>query len=450
MSQAFLAKFVSEPQFMEPVAASAFIASIVATNMARRSSPSMMFDDDEMEVDDSRCYPVMNGVAIIPVIGTLLHRDAYSYWSGMRLPSYEAIADMIEDAVTDGNIQAILLEVDSPGGVAAGCLDFSEAIAKMRGIKPIWASINEFGCSAAYAIASACDKIVLGKSGRVGSIGVIATHYDMSAAFEKWGEKVTYLYAGAHKIDGAIGLPLSDQARTAFMADIDAQYQRFCEVVAANRSLAVDAVRNTEAAIYRGEGAIKAGLADEIMTHQEAIMALSTKTAPTGARLNPGSNPGETQGDDDMSTQQTGGKTAEELAAAAAAAKEKENPNPTALAVVAYPSMIAEACQAGGFPELTSGLIKAKPTMEAVTARIAEAKEIKEAAAAVGLDAMSANLIASGVNLETARKLIFDAKAGADGHMTTDTAHTQGHTMKPTAQIDVRAAYDTFNGKMKA
>lgn len=440
MNQAFLAKFASEPQFMEPVAHSAFVVSIMAARAAGKPDhPSMSWDDDDDELDTNRCYPVIDGVALIPVVGTLLHRDAYSYWGG-RLPSYQAIADMIEDAVTDANVTAVLLDVDSPGGVAAGCLDFAEAIAKMRGIKPIWASINEFGCSAAYAIASACDKIVLGKSGRVGSIGVVATHFDVTAAMEKWGEKVTYLYKGAHKIDGAWGLALSDQARAAFMEGIEAQYQRFCEVVAANRGLTVEAVRKTEAAIYQGEDAVKAGLADEIMTQQEAIMALATKTAPTGARLNPASNPGsgEGEGDEEMTT-----KTSAEGAAEAAAQPVVEV---AAAPVLAEAGAIAEACQAEGFPELTAALIKAKPTMEAVTARIAEAKEIRQAAVAVGMGAMAGNLIASGVNLETARKLIFDAKAGADGKLTTDTAHTEGHQPQAkTGQIDVQAAYARFN-----
>lgn len=444
MNQAFLAKFTSEPQFMEPVAASAFVAAIMAAQAARRnSSPSMQWDDEESTVDNSRCYPVIDGVAIIPVVGTLLHRDAYSYWSGQRPPSYQSIADMIEDAVTDSNIKAVLLDVDSPGGVAAGCLDFAEAIAKMRGIKPIWASINEFGCSAAYAIASAADKIVLGKSGRVGSIGVVAMHFDMSAAMEKWGEKVTYLYAGAHKIDGSPYMPLTDQARAAFMSNIEAQYQRFCEVVATNRGISIDQVRKTEAAIYRGEEAVKAGLADEVMTQQEAIMALATKTAATGARLNPASNPGsgESEGDDEMTT-----NTPAEVAAETAA-----NPvattTTTVAPVLADAGAIAETCQAEGFPELTASLIKAKPTMEAVTARIAEAKEIKQAAVAVGMEAMAGNLIASGINLETARKLIFDAKAGADGKLTTDATHVEGHAPKAkSAQIDVQAAYNSFNG----
>lgn len=441
MNQAFLAKFTSEPQFMEPVAASAFVASIMAAQVARRNaSPSMQWDDDEATVDNSRCYPVIDGVAIIPVVGTLLHRDAYSYWSGQRLPSYQSIADMIEDAVTDSNIKAVLLDVDSPGGVAAGCLDFAEAIAKMRGIKPIWASINEFGCSAAYAVASAADKIVLGKSGRVGSIGVVAMHFDMSAAMEKWGEKVTYLYAGAHKTDGSPYMPLTDQARAAFMSNIEAQYQRFCEVVAANRGISVDQARKTEAAIYRGEEAVKVGLADEVMTQQEAIMALATKTAPTGARLNPASNPGsgESEGDDEMTT-----KTPAEIAAETAVKPVAATTAPA----LAEAGAIAETCQAEGFPELTASLIKTKPTMEAVTARIAEAKEIKQAAVAVGMEAMAGNLIASGVNLETARKLIFDAKAGADGKLTSDATHVEGHAPNAkSAQIDVQAAYNSFNG----
>lgn len=437
-----LSQLSCAPILMEKPYGLSFIASMAAL-------PERFDWLEEDQVDNSRCYPVVNGVAIVPIIGTLVHRPSWTYYASM-MPNYLSIADMIEDAVTDSNIKAVLLEVDSHGGLAAGCLDLAESIRAMRGVKPLWASINQASCSAAYALTSSVDEIHIGKSAKAGSIGVMAVHWDYSAALEKWGEKVTYFYAGEHKIDGAPFIPLTDQAKQSFMQSIEEEYQRLCQVTAAGRGVDVKKMIATEAAVYRGQAAVDAGLADQVSTFEETLMAIQKKTAPSGARLNSVSNPGtdDTDGDEDMNTQQTGGKTAEDLAAEVANSKE---PKPTPAApVTAEAAAIAEACQAAGFPQLTAGLIKEAPSMERVNARIGEAREIEAAAKNVGLAAMAGNLISSGVNLDTARKLIFDAKAAADGVVTTDTAHTSSQQEKSkTAQIDIRAAYSAYNGGAK-
>lgn len=422
-----LSQLSCAPLLIEEPFGHAFIASMAAL------PEKLDYFSDEEGIDNTRCYPVVNGVAVIPIIGTLMHRPSWSYYY-RNAPNYLSLADMIEDAVTDSNIKAVLLEVDSHGGLASGCLDLAESIRSMRGIKPMWASVNQSACSAAYALASSADRIEIAKSAKAGSIGVMAVHWDYSAALEKWGEKVTYLYAGKHKIDGVPTSPLTDQARKEFMDSIEAEYQRICEVTAAGRGVDVKKMMETEAGVFRGQAAVDAGLADAVATFEETMMAITKKTAPNGARLSSGANLGSGESEEDKNMTTTA-------------------PNENALEsgvtlsapVLAEASSIAEACQAAGYPHLTSTLINAKPTMEAVTARLDEAREIDTAAKAVGLEAMSANLIASGVNLETARKLLFDAKAGADGKLNTSTVHANDAPNSQTSKIDVHATYNAFN-----
>ena len=87
----------------------------------------------------------------------------------------------------------------------------------------------------------------------------------------------------------------------------------------------------------------------------------------------------------------------------------------------ADPVMIAEACTAAGYPGLIASMLKTTGiTMAAVNARIEEAKGIADAATKVGLPKMAGSLIASGVSLETARAILFDAKATADEAIVTD------------------------------
>lgn len=436
-----LSELCLAPLLMEEPFGHSFIASMAAL------PEKLDWGGDDSGIDVSRCYPVVHGVAVIPIQGTLMHRPSRS-WYYSSYANYMSIADMVEDAVTDSNIKSVLLEVDSHGGMAAGCLDLAESLREMRGVKPIWASVNQNCCSAAMALASSADRIEIAKSAKAGSIGVMAVHWDYSKALEKWGEKVTYLYAGKHKVDGAGGMPLTEQAKKEFMASIEAEYERFCEVVAAGRGADIAKIKATEAAVFRGQAAVDAGLADAVATFEETLMSITKKTAPEGARLTSGANSGApgSEGEDKM-TEKTPEQIATEAAAMQTQAKPPADPN---AAIVAEAADIAEACQAAGYPELTSSLIKAKPTMAAVKTRIEEAKSITEAAKGVGLESMGPTLVSSGVNLDTARKMLFDAKAAMDGGVKTDTAHTQGHPAKTAAAaIDVQATYKAFNSGPK-
>ncbi len=80
-----------------------------------------------------------------------------------------------------------MLDIDSPGGEVSGLFDLVDFIFNSRNKKPIFSVANDYACSAAYAIASATEKIFVTRTSCVGSIGVIATHLDVSEADKKDG-----------------------------------------------------------------------------------------------------------------------------------------------------------------------------------------------------------------------------------------------------------------------
>ena len=110
----------------------------------------------------------------------------------------------------------------------------------------------------------------LGRTGEVGSVGVVAVHIDESGADAMAGLNWTLIHAGARKTDGNPHEPLSPRARADMQADVDALYDELVAVVAANRGISTEAVRATEAAIYRGEKAVRAGLVDRVGTIAQA------------------------------------------------------------------------------------------------------------------------------------------------------------------------------------
>jgi ClpP class serine protease len=75
------------------------------------------------------------------------------------MTGYDGIRQAFLTAMEDPDISGICLDIDSPGGEVAGCFDLVDVIYGARGKKPIHAILTESAYSAAYAIASAADRI---------------------------------------------------------------------------------------------------------------------------------------------------------------------------------------------------------------------------------------------------------------------------------------------------
>jgi signal peptide peptidase SppA len=228
---------------------------------------------------------VQDGIAILPILGTLVRRSSY-IGAASGLTSYHDIEAMAEAAFADPEVRAVLLEIDSSGGEAGGVFDLAQRLRQLAQTsgKPLWAIADEAALSAAYAIASAADRIWLTRTAEVGSIGVVAVHVDESVADAKAGLNYTFLHAGAHKVDGHPHAPLPASVAADIQADIEQLHRQFISLVAGFRRLTPEAVRDTEARVYRGEAALQAGLADQIGTRAEAITALQRQLVMSASR----------------------------------------------------------------------------------------------------------------------------------------------------------------------
>ena len=210
-------------------------------------------------------YPVVEGIAVIEISGVLIHRGGWIGQSSGQT-SYEGIAAQIDAAAGDPAVRGLALEIDSFGGEVAGVFDLADRIRALRATKPVWAFVAEHAFSAGYALASQADRILLPRTGAVGSIGVVVMHADMSGQLDQDGMRVTLIHSGAHKVDGNPYMPLPDEVRADIQREIDVLRLLFAETVAAGRTgrLDMDAAMATEAATYRGTDAVATGLADEV------------------------------------------------------------------------------------------------------------------------------------------------------------------------------------------
>ena len=185
--------------------------------------------------------------------------------------SYEEIYAQFSQAIQDEMVKRISFVIDSPGGEVEGLFDLVDFIYQNRGVKPIQAvATNAF--SAAYAIASAAEKVYVTRTGGVGSIGVIATHVDISESEKQKGVKMTTIYAGDKKNDLSPHYPLSENAAADLQKEVNRLYDMFVETVARNRAMSQEKLRDTQAATYYAGEAVKIGLADRIVKYPFSVV----------------------------------------------------------------------------------------------------------------------------------------------------------------------------------
>lgn len=157
-------------------------------------------------------------IAIIPVRGVLM--SGCAGWEALGLCDYQTVADAVQDAEDDANIERIVLFVDSPGGSVMGCPEAAEAVAGVT--KPLLVFTNGMLCSAAYWLTASADMIVATPSSAVGSIGCYRPFWDESEAYGQLGIKVQLFASGAQKGAGYPGTSLSGDQAALIQSEVDA------------------------------------------------------------------------------------------------------------------------------------------------------------------------------------------------------------------------------------
>ena len=181
-------------------------------------------------------------------------------------------------AAADSDVQAIVMNVDSPGGVVDQIPETAQQIRDVRAVKPVVAVANTQADSAAYWLASQADEIVVTPSGQLGSIGVYQMHRDMSEAHAMRGIAPTLISAGKYKVEGNPYEPLGADAKASMQADVDDYYGMFSADVAKGRGVTQAAVKSGfgEGRSLHARQAVDAGLADRVDTLQGTVRRLAS------------------------------------------------------------------------------------------------------------------------------------------------------------------------------
>jgi len=279
-----LSRACNNVQFVEPGYASTFFSYLggraganalidingVALNAAEMQEHAASFEPSRAV---NRPYQVKDGLAILPVSGTLLHKYGHlKPYSGST--GYDGLLARIENAINDPEIKAIMLDIDSPGGEAAGCFDAANRIKQFSQIKPIYALCYDTMCSAAMAIGSACTERWITQSGRAGSVGVVIAHASFEKQLKDDGVQITLLHSGKHKTDGNPYQNLSEEVTEKIQANLNKNRESFAQLVATNIGMSKQAVLDTEARVYQGQEAVDIGFANRLVNGAEAVPLL--------------------------------------------------------------------------------------------------------------------------------------------------------------------------------
>ncbi|MCW3784234.1 S49 family peptidase [Defluviimonas salinarum] len=385
-----------------------FETSVVDQAAATRPARASLFGDGLTHGDEPESghpFAVVDGIAVIEIAGTLVHRGA---WIGQSsgLTSYEGIAAQLQAAVSDPAIRGIALDIDSFGGEVAGAFDLADRIRAARAQKPVQAFVAEHALSAGYALASQAERIILPRTGAVGSIGVLAIHSDRSAALDREGVAVTLIHAGAHKVDANPYAPLPEAVRDRIQRELEVVRFFFAETVAAGRGsrLTHAAALATEAAVYRGAGAVAAGLADEV---SDPVTAFRTFAAALrGTTASPRKDPLMSNSPVDAQIQTPPAATADAPPLQAA---------PVASPTPAPAPTPARAPEQTPSPASAGAPSEAAPTPEAIRAEAAEVAQVCAQAARLGVQIDAADAVSRGLKPEALRaRVLADLAARGD------------------------------------
>mgnify|MGYP001371861258 CR=1 FL=1 len=229
----------------------------------REDGEEAIVEEENNEDDNDDCN----------VVGVNLHGDLVTY---IPLSDYSSYGDILFDesssediyfairnAEKQDNIKAIILEVDSFGGVPAAAEEINLIVEKTS--KPVIAYIRGAGNSAAYWAISGASKIFSLSTSQVGSIAVNGSYLDNTKNNEQNGYTFNNLSTGEFKNTPSPDKSLTESEKNLIMRDLQATHELFVNVVAKNRNLNVNDVKKiANGWAYNGNEALELGLVDEI------------------------------------------------------------------------------------------------------------------------------------------------------------------------------------------
>lgn len=221
-------------------------------------------------------YAFQDGIAVVPVRGTLVQRASWMD-AESGLVGYNRLMQTARAAYNDDRVKAVWMPFDSGGGECAGLFAAAEELAIMaEGDKPFYAWLDERACSAAYVLASACNKIYGRREAMAGSVAAIINVVDTSKAYEMNGLKPIVIRSewADRKARGQPGEKIDKETISWLQGMVDKASAQVIEFVSAMREIPEADLKALRGEAFTGNDLLKHRLVDGIMAESAAWDAL--------------------------------------------------------------------------------------------------------------------------------------------------------------------------------
>ena len=173
------------------------------------------------------------------------------------------------------SIKAVVMRINSPGGVVAPTQELHDAVLRLRQAgKPVVASLGAVAASGGYYVAVACSEIYANPGTLTGSIGVIMQLANFEQLMKKVGVDYVVVKAGQFKDIGNVARAMTPDERRVMQALLDDVHGQFIGAVATGRKLPrEDVVRFADGRVFSGTQAKELRMVDALGGLEEAVLA---------------------------------------------------------------------------------------------------------------------------------------------------------------------------------
>jgi len=193
---------------------------------------------------------------------------------GIIVDSSTAVRELREHS-ENPSVKAVVLRVNSPGGVVAPTQEIFAAIQRVRkGGKPVIASFGAVAASGGYYVATAADRIYANPGTLTGSIGVVMQMANIEGLLKKVGVDYVVVKAGSYKDIGNFARTMTPEERKILQALLDDVYSQFVDAVAEGRGLdRKQVLAFADGRIYSGQQAQALKMVDDLGGFEDAVEA---------------------------------------------------------------------------------------------------------------------------------------------------------------------------------
>jgi protease-4 len=210
-------------------------------------------------VPGGRSFAFGERVGLVEITGTMIDPDP--------------VVDEIVRFAKDDDVRAIIVRIESPGGVVAAAQEIYSELKRVRdGGKPIVASMGGIAASGGYYVACGADSIVANPGTLTGSIGVIMSFPNSEELFRKLGIGFDVIKTGEYKDLGSLSRPLTADEKQLMGELLNDVYEQFVTVVSVERGIEPDAVKKfADGRLLTGSQAYDLGLVDRLGGFRDAV-----------------------------------------------------------------------------------------------------------------------------------------------------------------------------------